>query len=177
MIDKDQQIHLGQVAKPHGVDGEVLIRMLAQWENYEPAPDFIFLELHGGLVPFEVKALRYRHSHDLLVLLGRINGQEQARQLQGTAVYIAAEDLGEAPQEEKRSLNLLTGFQVNEQRRGSLGKIQAVIEIQNNPLIELLINEKEVLIPLQEDFIVHIDWKKRELTMQLPEGLIELYLE
>ncbi len=85
--------------------------------------------------------------------------------------------MGEAPQEEKRSLNLLTGFQVSEQRRGSLGKIQAVIEIQNNPLIELLINEKEVLIPLQEDFIVHIDWKKRELTMQLPEGLIELYLE
>ena len=109
MIDKDLQIHLGQVAKPHGVDGEVLIRMLAQWENYEPAPDFIFLELHGGLVPFEVKALRYRHSNDLLVLLNRINGQEQARQLQGTAFIIAPEDLGEAPQEEKPPESL-TGF-------------------------------------------------------------------
>ena len=140
-------------------------------ENYDLFL-ILFSELHGDWSPLN-KALRYRHSHDLLV--SQPHQRSGTSQACGTRLYrkgrsgrsISGRKLPESPHR----------LSVGEQQRGSLGEIQAVIEIQNNPLIELLINEKEVLIPLQEDFIVHIDWKKRELTMQLPEGLIELYLE
>ena len=37
--------------------------------------------------------------------------------------------------------------------------------------------ETEILFPLNEDFIVEIDDEEKILTLDLPEGLLDIYLE
>ena len=39
------------------------------------------------------------------------------------------------------------------------------------------VNEKQVLIPLTNDFIEEIDDERRIIRMSLPDGLIDLYLK
>ena len=53
MFDKSKLLKIGALAKPHGVTGEMLVRLSPEWLGYEPDPDFLFIDLMGGLVPFE----------------------------------------------------------------------------------------------------------------------------
>jgi 16S rRNA processing protein RimM len=63
------------------------------------------------------------------------------------------------------------------QEKKSLGDILEVIEQPHQMLCRIEINEKEVLIPLNEDTLKKIDHKKKQVIVQLPEGLLEIYLE
>ena len=176
MILKEQLVKLGVLAKPHGVAGEVLLRVVPQWEGYSPDPSFLFVDLNGGLVPFEVLAIREKNGSELLVSLDTIHSGKDARVLQGTDVYIEEEALGE-PDDEGVSLRQLIDYTVSDVNRGVLGKVTDVSDSPVNPLLQVVYNGKDVLIPFQSDFIHHIDPKKRTISVQTPPGLIDLYLE
>lgn len=71
-------------------------------------------------------------------------------------------------------INLL-GFEIIENEQ-TLGKILEVIEQPHQILCRIEIKGKEALIPLHEDTIVKIDKKKNQVIVELPEGLLEIYL-
>jgi 16S rRNA processing protein RimM len=75
-----------------------------------------------------------------------------------------------------QTIQTLQGFQVKDEKHGVLGTIHSIIEYQNNPLIQILQNEKEILIPLSDSIIIKIDHKKRILHICAPDGLIDMYL-
>jgi 16S rRNA processing protein RimM len=70
--------------------------------------------------------------------------------------------------------NLLGYTIINNKER--LSEILEVIEQPHQLLCRMLINEKEVLIPLNESFLKKIDHKKKEVIVELPEGLLDIYL-
>lgn len=66
----------------------------------------------------------------------------------------------------------LIGFRV---RIGTLkGKITDYYDSEANPLFEVEIGGKRILVPAVEEFIAGIDFEGRTVKMVLPEGLIEL---
>jgi len=177
MIEKSKLIKIGTLTKPHGVTGEVLIRMSEQWHGYEPDPDYLFIDIQGGLVPYEVHNIRYRNDQDLLIVLDTITTEEKARRIQGAEVYIDPDELGQQPEETEFTLQKMIGFEVIDKTMGSLGNIISVADIQNNPLIELFYKNREVLIPIHKEFILNLDMKNRTMEIDAPAGLIDLYLE
>ena len=56
-----------------------------------------------------------------------------------------------------------------------MGLIEDVREYPQQFLASIQYQEKEVLIPLNEAFIVEIDKTKKLLILDLPDGLLELY--
>jgi len=60
--------------------------------------------------------------------------------------------------------------------KNSLGKILEVIEQPHQLLFKLEINSKEALIPMNENTLKKIDHKKKEVIVELPEGLLDIYL-
>ena len=42
---------------------------------------------------------------------------------------------------------------------------------------EIFKGEKQILIPMIDDFIVEVNRSKKEITMNTPVGLVDLYLE
>ena len=64
------------------------------------------------------------------------------------------------------------GFRV---RIGTLkGEITDYYDSEANPLFEVEIGGKRILVPAVEEFIAGIDFESRTVKMVLPEGLIEL---
>jgi len=59
---------------------------------------------------------------------------------------------------------------------GSLGEILEIIEQPQQLLCRLEIKGKEVLIPLHEGSLQKVNHKKKEVTVELPDGLLEIYL-
>jgi len=58
-----------------------------------------------------------------------------------------------------------------------IGKISAVIEIQNNNLIQIFINNEEVLIPYNEINIIELNHTLNKVKLNIADGLIELYTD
>lgn len=54
------------------------------------------------------------------------------------------------------------------------GRLTDYYDSDANPLFEVEIDGRQVLIPAVEEFIARIDFKGRTLKMVLPEGLLEL---
>ena len=70
----------------------------------------------------------------------------------------------------------VVGFTVVDANFGEVGKLTSIIDLQVNPLIQIMNGEKEVLVPLIEGVVEELDRKKKIMTIRAPLGLIELYL-
>jgi 16S rRNA processing protein RimM len=60
---------------------------------------------------------------------------------------------------------------------GSLGKIMGVSDNGEQVLVTLRFKDREVILPVVEDFIDKVDEEKKVLYFNAPEGLIDVYLE
>ncbi|MEM6699798.1 MAG: hypothetical protein AAF599_15455 [Bacteroidota bacterium] len=56
-----------------------------------------------------------------------------------------------------------------------IGVIEEVIEMPQQEMAVINYKDKEVLIPMNEDFILEILEEEKILKVELPEGLLDLY--
>ena len=54
------------------------------------------------------------------------------------------------------------------------GRVADYYDSEANPLFELEIGGRRVLVPAAEEFIAHIDFEGRTMKLVLPEGLLDL---
>jgi len=69
---------------------------------------------------------------------------------------------------------MLLGFHIIN-GQDDLGEILEVIEQPHQVLCRIDINGKEALIPVHEDFLQKIDKKKKQVHVELPDGLLDIY--
>lgn len=179
MITKEALLKIGVLTKPHGISGEVLVRLIPELSGTEPDPSWLFIDVLGGLVPFEVISSRTKGDVGLLLELDTLTDENKVNRFKGSEVYIDPLELGENDNENDTNLNInvLIGSNVIDEKFGSIGVISAIHDIRQNPLAEIDYKGKSILIPLQDEFILSFDKKKRILSIKTPPGLIDLYLE
>jgi 16S rRNA processing protein RimM len=68
----------------------------------------------------------------------------------------------------------IIGFTVIDKTEGIIGPIDDIIKYPNNPLYKIIYNEKEILVPANENIICTIDFDKKEVVVNIPTGLLEL---
>jgi 16S rRNA processing protein RimM len=68
------------------------------------------------------------------------------------------------------------GFELVDQKSGNIGIIQSINDSSAQPLFEVLQNTTEILIPMIDPFIVAIDRDNKKVIMNLPDGLVDMYL-
>ncbi|MBN1462789.1 MAG: 16S rRNA processing protein RimM [Paludibacteraceae bacterium] len=174
MITKNEVVEVGKTVKPHGVKGEISFIFSRNNFDEENMPYFIF-EIEGLLVPFFIENFRYKTTSSALVKLEGINSDEQARELCNKTIYIH-QQFALKETEQELEINYFVGFEVQEQKLGSLGKIIEVDTGTENTLFILDFDGKELLIPATDDFISSIDEKNQIIHMILPKGLVNLDL-
>ena len=168
MIRHEDVYRIGKIGKPHGVKGEVSFQFDDDIFDRADA-DFLILELDGILVPFFIEEYRFRSDSLALMKLEGIDTQERARELTNCEVFFPREQQDD---EENLSWAAIIGFTaIDEQTNTPVGTIATVDDSTENVLFEL---EDGTLIPASEDLITNIDTKKRTITIDLPEGLLEL---
>ena len=71
--------------------------------------------------------------------------------------------------------NSLIGYHAVDADGKALGKIEDVFELPAHTLAQVFIDGKEALLPLNEETIVKIDRRKKTISLQLPEGLLDIF--
>ncbi len=168
---------IGRVLKTHGKSGEI---KLALEDGVAPQLvkklGFLFIEHFGSRVPYRIVG---RKGSDLLILkLEDIDNPEEAADFQGASVYVTESEYAEIKEQAVDDpmlewlgyliLDKVTGHRVGEIKEIWKNKSQLL------SLVDALEDNAQYQIPLHSDWIVHIDKEARLITMELPEGLLDL---
>jgi 16S rRNA processing protein RimM len=164
---------IGFINKLQGFKGEVhCIIERGYVEDYENE-EFLFVMMEGIAVPWAVEEVKEKRGAAVVKFVD-VNDEEYARRFIDAEVFV--EKRSKKNIEEPRWEDL-AGYEVIDNVRGSLGIIKTIEEYPQQLIAAVMIKEKEVLIPLSEDFLEKVDDKEKKLFLNLPEGLIDLYLE
>ena len=69
----------------------------------------------------------------------------------------------------------LVGYEINDKTTGKIGIIEEIVEMPFQFLAKVMKDKKEILIPLNNNFILNIDEKKKLVEVQLPDGFLEIF--
>ena len=169
MIRQEEVYKIGKLGKTHGVKGE--ISFLFDDDVFDRVDaDYLVLDIDGILVPFFMEEYRFKSDSNALVKFEDIDTQERAQQLTGTDVYFPRA-LADSD-EDSLSWAAIVGYDIADaQTRQSVGKIAAIDDSTQNILFEL---EDGKLIPASEELITAIDKENRTITIDIPDGLLDL---
>lgn len=170
MIKKEEVFKIGILNKPHGVKGEIGFTFTDDVFNRVDC-DYLILLLDGILVPFFIEEYRFRSDNVALVKFEGIDTAERARRFSNVEVYFPSRYLEE--EEGISSWNYFVGFRVEDIAHGNLGEITHVDDSTVNVLFVIERDGREILLPAHEEFIRGLDKKKKLLTVEIPDGLLE----
>jgi 16S rRNA processing protein RimM len=169
MIKKEDVFKIGRIGKAHGVKGEVSFMFDDDVFDRVDA-DYLVLELDGILVPFFMEEYRFRSDSTALVKFEDIDTQDRARELTNCDVYFPRQLADD--DDEELSWTFLVGFDIVEAKTDKkVGVIASIDDSTANILFEL---EDGRLIPASEELITDIDKDKKTITINLPEGILDL---
>ncbi len=173
-MDKVSFFCLGKISKTFGYKGQVIvITNTGTPEKYEKL-ESVFVEIKHERVPFFITEFSLQFKNAVALKFEDIDSQEEAQKLLGCQVYITETEKKQAEVEEL-NLDELLGFKVTDVAAGYIGEISQIMELPQQSIMQIFQGKKEILIPLNEDFIRKIDLKKKTMLIAAPDGLIEFY--
>lgn len=166
---------VGKIGKTHGYKGEVKLDLLPNISTDLDLNEPVFLIINGRPVPFFIEESNEAAQPPILHFED-ITNPDQAKELFNLQVYVYKKrviaDNDWSPQE-------LIGLQVLDQNLGPLGNIVSTMKAGKQELLIMEYQNAEIMIPLQFPVVkevVHLPQQKPFLKTELPNGLLELYL-
>lgn len=175
MIKKEEVYKIGIFNKPHGIHGELQFTFTDDIFDRVDC-DYLVCLLDGIFVPFFIEEYRFRSDTTALVKLEGIDTAERARMFTNIEVYFPVKH-AEEDDTGDLSWSFFIGFGVEDVNHGWLGEVTGVDTTTVNTLFVIKTTEEdddELLLPAQEEFIRGIDKKEKLITVELPEGLLNL---
>ncbi|MFZ0281683.1 MAG: ribosome maturation factor RimM [Bacteroidales bacterium] len=166
------QILLGRITRIHGYDGTVAIRLEKAFTNNIPEMESVFIESDGRPVPFFISEWEYQGGDILKLRLEGYNTIEKVSEFNGCLVFLTSSSGIDTSVQKDESIS---GFKVLLKDESIIGTINDIIQNPGQNLLRIVTPEnKEILIPFHEDFIIKVDEKMKTITMDLPDGLTGL---
>ena len=172
---KEDCFYLGKIAKKFSFKGEVLAYLDTDEPELYENMESVFVECNKHLVPFFIESSSLHKNDFLRIRFEDVKTEEEADALLGNDLYLPLQMLPKLTGN-KFYYHEVIGFEVEDKRLGIVGKIQSINDSTAQPLFEVLQDKKEILIPMIDHFLLKIDRENKKVIMDLPEGLIEMYL-
>ena len=172
---KEDCFYLGKIAKKFSFKGEVLAYLdTDQPELYENL-ESVFVEFNKNLVPFFIVSSSLHKNDFLRIRFEDMNTEEDADAIMNCPIYLPISMLPKLSGN-KFYFHEVIGFEIEDKRVGVFGKIVSINDTTAQPLFEVKNGAVQLLIPMIDQFLVKIDRPNKKVLMDLPEGLIEMYL-
>ena len=172
---KEDCFYLGKIAKKFSFKGEVLLYLDTDEPELYENMESVFVEFNKNLVPFFIQNSSLHKNDFLRVQFEDVDSEEEADSIINCDVYLPLSMLPKLSGN-KFYFHEVIGFEIEDKRLGVFGKIVSINDTTAQPLFEVLNGEVEMLIPMIDHFLVEIDRENKKVVMDLPEGLVEMYL-
>ena len=169
-----EYIHIGKLVAAHGLKGELVLKhALGKRTDFKNAEAIFVEKLKDQYLPYFHQNSIVKNDTETIVKLESVDTKEAAAILVQKKVWLTKNDF-EKFVSKNAPVNLL-GFMVFNNKE-KLAAVESVIEQPLQILLQITMNSKEVLIPVNEETLKKIDRRKKEVHVVLPDGLLEMYL-
>ncbi len=165
---------IGKIAGTHGVSGKMILQHSLDRKTALEKTEAIFMEdeTPDSFLPWFIHAASAKSSDQTFLELEGITTVEAARAFLKKEVWLKEEDFKRLAS--GNSAISLLGYIIMENKK-PLGEILEVIEQPHQTLCRIEFEEKEAWIPLHEESVIKFDRKKRQVFVNLPDGLLDVY--
>jgi 16S rRNA processing protein RimM len=173
-ISTPKYLQIGEILRPHGVHGELRMRVLTDYPERIPKLKQVYLgDSTNDRSPqtYHIQSMR-NHNELALITFKEIPDRDAADRLRGLLVMIALEDA--VPLEEGEVyLYQLIGMRAVSEDGQDLGELTEVIETGTSDTYVIKgAKYGEFTVPAVPQFIVKIDAEKDEIIIRLMDGLL-----
>lgn len=171
----EESFRIGSVLKTRGLKGE--LQLYVDFDGLEKINfNNLFIDVAGKLVPYFITSIKYPQKNTAYLYLEEVDTIEKATKLVKKDVYLPNK-LKPKKKKEEFSFRDLKNFIAIDEQHGELGEIIEVMELPQQYIASVRYNNREVLFPLNVEIIKGIDVEGGEVYVDLPEGLLDIYLE
>lgn len=172
----EEYITIGHTKKTYGVNGGLKAHIEDQYLEVLVNAEVVFLKINDKPTPFFIEGIE--ETNQLVLFFEDVTSKEEAHPFCAREIQVRASDLQDVhllPPDSPGNYLELMGYEIETKERGTIGTIKEIVELPEQHLAVIQYQNKEVLIPLNDQFIKQVDENNKIIKMELPEGLIELY--
>ena len=174
-MGSNQFVEIGTIQRTHGVGGEFQVVWNDDFYLEEQNLESVFIEFEGIPVPFFISSIRTKGDDKALIKLEDVDDMNVANEFVGLKLLIPSDQI---VIDDELQLKDLVGYTLISNHNQLVGKIIDYQEYQSNSVFTIHHQSgSEVMIPAVVELVIEVDEENKTLVMEIPEGLIDLYLE
>jgi 16S rRNA processing protein RimM len=163
---------VGWILKPNGLKGEVTVLLEDEAPENLSGLESVFIEQNKRLVPYFIQSISVQ-GKKAFVKFEEIDSAEAAGKISKQAVFVERSLRPKASRGEFYNDEIID-FEVYDQEMVFLGKVRDIMQAGPNRLLIVEHSSKEILIPVNGPFITSINKTKKRVSVNLPEGFLEI---
>ena len=171
---KEDCYFLGKITRRHGLAGNVILKLDTDQPELYNKLESIFVEINGLLVPFFIEKSSWSKL-DALNIAFKNSSEALVDQSLGKNVYLPLTSLPKLTGKQFY-YHEVVGFNILDANDNDCGVIRSINDQTAQNYFVTNLDGKEVVIPLIKDWILEVDRDEKFIKMQLPEGLIDVFL-
>ena len=175
----DETYQLGYIIKTHGLRGHVVAHFDVDDTAAYAKLKTVHLALAGTptkLVEYQIEKVQPQSGSKVLLKLRGIERIEEAEPLRGSQLHLPLSQLPEL-EDDQFYFHDVIGFTVIDENLGVLGTVENFYELPQQDMLAMRYQGQEVLIPVVDELVSHADQAKKEIYVNLPDGLLDVYLK
>lgn len=171
---KEDCYFLGKITRRHGLSGNVILKLDTDQPELYNKLESIFVEINGLLVPFFIEKSSWSKS-DALNIFFRNSSEAMVDQVLGKSVYLPLATLP-ALSGKQFYYHEVIGFTILDEENNNCGEIESINDQTAQHYFLSRLDGKEIVVPIIKDWILEVNREEKFIKMQLPEGLMDVFL-
>ncbi len=173
-MHKEDCFYLGKIVRKYSFKGELLAKLDTDQPQLYEHLDAIFVQVRNNLIPFFIESSQLHKSDLLRIKFEEVDTEADADALLKSELYLPLELLPKL-EGDKFYFHEVIGFKINDKNFGEVGVIKSINDTTAQALFEVDRDGVEILIPMNDEFIVKVERETKTIWVETPEGLIDLY--
>lgn len=173
-MKKEECYLAGKIIRTHGVKGDLMIFLDVDNPARYKKMKSLLIEKNELLISFKITQVVI-HENIARVHLDGVEDMTRAEEYLKCDVYLPLSFL---PKLEGKNFYFheVINFKVIDKEKGEIGIFEKIIDSPQQTIAQIKNGDKEILVPMIKEFIEGIDRNEKILYLNLPEGLVDLYL-
>tara|TARA_S200000501_G_scaffold306359_1_gene295017 strand:- start:706 stop:1245 length:540 start_codon:yes stop_codon:yes gene_type:complete len=179
MINHNDWLIVGLITSPQGINGKIKVKSLSDFEDRFTKPGKRWIQKKDEMPKeFELTSGFKKPGKEFFIIrLKGITNRDEAEKLKGYKVLVKVNSIPKLDENEFH-LTQLINLKVKILEKENYKVIGKIINLENEKnnllVIQLIKNEKKVLIPFVKEIVPVIDLQNKSIIITPPPGLLEL---
>ena len=174
-MNQNNFFYLGKITRKFSFKGELIIFL----DTDNPSIYFdlkkVFVKEDNSYIPYFISEISKYKNNSIRVKFEDIEDEEMALSLINKGIFLPIDELPELSGK-KFYYHEVIGYMIHDITAGEIGVIEYINDQTSQHLFVVSKNGKEILIPINDDFILNLDRTNKIINLKLPDGLLKIYI-